>query len=154
MRTKTGWKWIPAVIFPQIPALRSNVDYVREIIRTTTGNTQKRNMWCRCCSFRRMTNSTGIRMWSIRMYAAWRTIVQSCRESKDGAAIIDMRCTQSFAGTARDRRCDNTQLARDPAATPSVHTDMRYQHRRVQLCDQYGMRFRDILTKQDGKKSL
>ncbi len=55
----------------------------------------------------------------------------------------------------RDRRCDNTQLARDPAATlKAVHTDMRYQHRRVQLCDQYGMQFRDILTKQDGKKSL
>lgn len=109
---------IPCGDFPQILALRPNVEYVREIIRTTTGNTQK--------------DENVVPLMTLpsddRFFAYQDTVNPSVCEVASHV-VIDRR----IAGKGRDYRfeiapnplkelqnrgCDNTQLARVICDTP------------------------------------
>ena len=105
--------------FPQILALRPNVDYVREIIRTTTGNTQKEE-----CVVPLMTLPDNDR------FFAYQNTVNCNVNNVASHAVIERR----IASKGRDyrfeigvnpleelrcRTCDNTQIAREICATPA-----------------------------------
>ncbi len=117
---KKDWRQvIPRGDFPQIINLRPNIEYVREIIRTTTGNTQKKEnvvpllqlapddkfFW-----YQETVNcDTG-------SVASHRVICQRiARRGSDYRYEI----APSPLCELRDRRCDNTQLGRETAATPA-----------------------------------
>ena len=109
---------IPNGDFPQLLALRPNVDYVREIIRTTTGNTQKEE-----CVVPLMTLSQNDRFFEYQ-----NTVNCNVHEVASHVVIdrrIDARGMHYRYEIApnplpelRDRRCDNTCMARVIDATP------------------------------------
>ncbi len=110
---------IPCGDFPQILALRSNVDYVREIIRTTTGNTQKKEYVVPLLQlppddkFYWYQDVVNQEVCSVASHCA---IVQRI---EGRGCDYRYEIAPNPLRELRDRRCDNTQLARDPAATPA-----------------------------------
>lgn len=116
---KKDWmQVIPDGEFPQILELRPNVEYVREIIRTTTGNTQKEEnvvplmqlpLNDRFYSYQEMVNHDVCEVAS--------HVVINQRIDKEG---MDYRFElgRNPIEELRDRNCDNTQIGRDIAFTP------------------------------------
>lgn len=110
---------IPCGDFPEILVLRSNVDYVREIIRTTTGNTQKEGCVVPLMQLPldyRFYEYQDIMNGNVGSVASHNVICQ-----RIAARGCDYRyeIAPSPLAVLRDRRSDNTQLARDPQATPA-----------------------------------
>lgn len=110
---------IPNGEFPQILALRPNVDYVREIIRTTTGNTHNKESVVPL-----MTLST-----DHRFYDYQNTVNHNVKDVASHV-VIERRiqgkgCDYRFevglnpVEELRDRKNDNTQIARENCATPA-----------------------------------
>ena len=116
---KKDWmQVIPGGEFPQILELRPNVEYVREIIRTTTGNTQKDEnvvplmqlpLNDRFYSYQETVNHDLCEVAS--------HIVINQRIDKEG---MDYRFElgRNPIEELRNRNCDNTQIGRDIAFTP------------------------------------
>ena len=104
--------------FPQILVLGPNVEYVREIIRTTTGNTQKEEMVVPLVQL--MEND--------RFYGYQNTVnhdvcnVASSKviERRNSSRGSDYRfeLAKNPLCELRNRQCDNTQIGREVAATP------------------------------------
>ena len=109
---------IPCGDFPEILALRSNVDYVREIIRTTTGNTQKKEYVVPLLQlppddkFYWYQNVVNGDVCSVASHNVIR------RRIEGRGCDYRYEIAPNPIPELRDRRWDNTQLARDPAATP------------------------------------
>jgi hypothetical protein len=113
---------IPCGDFPQILALRPNVDYVREIIRTTTGNTQKEE----CVVPLQTLPSTD------RFFEYQNTVNHSVCEVASHRVIdrriaargIDYRfeVAPNPLKELQDRSCDNTEIARVICETPESAT--------------------------------
>lgn len=110
---------IPCGDFPQILVLRPNIEYVREIIKTTTGNTQKKE----CVVPLLQLPPDDKFYW-------YQNIVNGDVDSVASHNVICQRimrkgCDYRYEVAPnplcelRDRRCDNTQLAREPQATPA-----------------------------------
>lgn len=109
---------IPCGDFPEIIALRSNVDYVREIIRTTTGNTQKEEYVVPLMQLPpddRFYWYQDVMNCNVNSVASHNVICQ-----RIGARGCDYRYEigPNPLCELRDRKCDNTQLGRDSQATP------------------------------------
>lgn len=110
---------IPCGDFPEILALRSNVDYVREIIRSTAGNTQKRE-----CVVPLMQLLPDDRFYwyqdtvncDVGSVASHNTI---CQRISGRGCDYRYEIAPNPLGVLRDRKCDNTQLAREASATPA-----------------------------------
>lgn len=110
---------IPCGDFPEILALRPNVDYVREIIRSTTGNTQKRE-----CVVPLMQLLPDDRFYWYQdtvngdagSVASHNTI---CQRISGRGCDYRYEIAPNPLGVLRDRKCDNTQLAREASATPA-----------------------------------
>ncbi len=110
---------IPCGDFPQILTLRPNIQYVREIIRTTTGNTQKEE-----CVVPLMQLPQDDRFYryqdtvnrDLACVASHSVIVQ-----RIAGRGCDYRyeVTENPLAELRDRRRDNTELARCDKATPA-----------------------------------
>ena len=110
---------IPCGDFPQILTLRPNIQYVREIIRTTTGNTQKEE-----CVVPLMQLPQDDRFYryqdtvnrDLPCVASHSVIVQ-----RIAGRGCDYRyeVTENPLAELRDRRRDNTELARCDRATPA-----------------------------------
>lgn len=109
---------IPCGAFPQLLELRPNIEYVREIIRTTTGNTQKLECVVPLAElpctdlfyeYQNIVNH------NVNSVASHNVIVQ--RISGRG---IDYRfeVAPNPLLELQNRRCDNTSLARVDSATP------------------------------------
>ena len=117
---KKEWQQvIPNGAFPSVLQLGSNIEYVREIIATTTGNTQCReaivplghldsdaDFYC----YQAIVNNDVARV-------ASHEVIQK-RIMKNGC---DYRyeVAENPLCELRDRHCDNTSLARIPSATPA-----------------------------------
>ena len=109
---------IPDGEFPQILVLRPNVEYVREIIRTTTGNTQKEELVVPLVQIPKKD----------RFYCYQDTInANVCDVASHNTIVrrIESRGTDyRFELGAnplcelRSRSCDNTQMGRDVSETP------------------------------------
>lgn len=109
---------IPCGDFPQILALRPNVDYVREIIRTTTGNTQKEEC---VVPLRTLPEND-------RFYVYQNTV--NCNVNDVASHMVIARRIAARGKDyrfemgpnpleeLRNRTCDNTQIAREVCATP------------------------------------
>lgn len=110
---------IPCGTFPQLLELRPNIEYVREIIRTTTGNTQKLESVVPLSEL--PCND---------LFYEYQNIVNNNVNSVASHNVI----AQRIAGRGMDyrfevapnpvpelqnRHCDNTSLARVDSATPS-----------------------------------
>lgn len=109
---------IPCGDFPQILALRPNVDYVREIIRTTTGNTQKEE-----CVVPIMTLPSNDRFFEYQdtvNHDVCQVASHMAVDRQIASRGMDYRfeIAPNPLEELRDRSCDNTQLAREIAATP------------------------------------
>ena len=109
---------IPDGEFPQILVLGPNVEYVREIIRTTTGNTQKEEMMVPLTQlplndrFYRYQDTVNK---DICQVASHNVIVQKI----DGCGMdYRFELGRNPLRELRDRSMDNTQLGRDVGATP------------------------------------
>ena len=113
---------IPCGDFPQILALRPNVEYVREIIRTTTGNTQKEE-----CVVPLQTLSKNDRFFEYQ-----NTVNHSVCEVASHI-VIDRRIAERGVDyrfevapnplkELQNRSCDNTELARVICETPESAT--------------------------------
>lgn len=109
---------IPCGDFPQLLTLRSNVDYVREIIRTTTGNTQKEECVVPLMQlppddrFYRYQDTVNCDVDSVASHNAIRQrIAAKGSDYRYEVAPNPLR-------ELRDRRSDNTELGRNPKATP------------------------------------
>lgn len=109
---------IPCGDFPQILALRPNVDYVREIIRTTTGNTQKEE-----CVVPLMTLPSNDRFFHYQetvnhdvCQVASHVVVE--RRIQGRGKDYRFEVAPNPLGELRDRCSDNTQLAREICETP------------------------------------
>ncbi len=104
--------------FPQILVLGPNVEYVREIIRTTTGNTQKEEMVVPLVQLPE----------NDRFYCYQDTVnrdvcnVASSKviERRISSRGMDYRfeLAKNPLCELRERHCDNTQIGREVAATP------------------------------------
>jgi len=104
--------------FPQILVLGPNVEYVREIIRTTTGNTQKEEMVIPLVQLPE----------NDRFYCYQDTVnhdvcnVASSKviERRISSRGMDYRfeLAKNPLCELRERHCDNTQIGREVAATP------------------------------------
>ena len=104
--------------FPELLVLRPNVDYVREIIRTTTGNTQKEEM---VVPLVQISDND-------RFYCYQNTVNNDvCNVASH--AVIEKRIDKKGMDyrfelgknplcELRDRCNDNTQIGRDVSATP------------------------------------
>lgn len=109
---------IPDGTFPTILKLRPNIEYVRDIIATTTGNTQK---GCMIVDLHQLPEDDeffryqNIVNHNTSCVASHRMIDEYIRQKG-----MDYRFEMSPnpLEVLRNRRCDNTSLARDPAATP------------------------------------
>ena len=109
---------IPCGDFPQILALRPNVDYVREIIRTTTGNTQKEE-----CVVPLMTLPSNDRFFHYQetvnhdvCQVASHVVVE--RRIQGRGKDYRFEVAPNPLEELRDRSSDNTQLAREICETP------------------------------------
>ncbi len=110
---------IPCGDFPQILILRSNVDYVREIIRTTTGNTQREECVVPLLQLPpdyRFYEYQDIVNCNVGSVASHNVI---CQRIAGRGCDYRYEIAPSPLIELRDRRMDNTQLARDPQATPA-----------------------------------
>jgi len=117
---KKDWmQVIPCGDFPQLLVLRPNIEYVREIIRTTAGNTQKKECVVPLMelgpddAFYWYQNIVNRDVDSVASHNA------ICR--RIGAKGCDYRyeVAPNPLRQLRDRKCDNTQLGRDVQATPT-----------------------------------
>ncbi len=113
---------IPCGDFPQILALRPNVDYVREIIRTTTGNTQKEE-----CVVPLQTLSLNDRFFeyqNIVNHSVCEVASHVVIDRRIAARGIDYRfeVAPNPLKELQNRSCDNTQLAREICETPESAT--------------------------------
>lgn len=108
--------------FPEILQLRPNIEYVRDIIRTTTGNTQKKEDIVPLHSL----------PWDAAFYW-YQNVVNHDVNSVASHRVIEnyIRCrgmdyryetAPNPLEVLRDRRRDNTSLARIPGATPVSST--------------------------------
>lgn len=109
---------IPCGDIPEILVLRPNVDYVREIIRSTTGNTQKKEsvvplmqLPCDDCFYWYQDRLNG----DLGSVASHNVICQRIRRN---GCDYRYETAQNPLCELRDRKCDNTQLAREVSATP------------------------------------
>lgn len=110
---------IPCGDFPQILTLRPNVDYVREIIRSTTGNTQKEE-----CVVPLMQLPQDDRFYwyqdtvnsDVNSVASHKVI---CRRIEGRGCDYRYEIAPNPLRELHDRKCDNTQLAREVQATPA-----------------------------------
>lgn len=113
---------IPCGDFPQILALRPNVDYVREIIRTTTGNTQKEE-----CVVPLHTLSTNDRFFDYQNtvnHTVCEVASHAVIDRRIAARGIDYRfeVAPNPLKELQNRSCDNTQIAREICETPESAT--------------------------------
>lgn len=110
---------IPCGNFPEILVLRPNVDYVREIIRSTTGNTQKKEsivplMQLPCDdSFYWYQNRVNGELGSVASHNV------ICQRIRRNGCDYRYETAPNPLCELRDRKCDNTQLAREVSATPA-----------------------------------
>lgn len=113
---------IPCGEFPEILQLRPNIEYVRDIIRTTTGNTQKKE------DIVPLHNLP----WDAAFYW-YQNVVNHDVNSVASHRVIEnyIRCkgmdyryevAPNPLEVLRNRRRDNTSLARIPGATPVSST--------------------------------
>ncbi len=110
---------IPCGDFPKILTLRPNVDYVREIIRSTTGNTQKEE-----CVVPLMQLPQDDRFYwyqdtvncDVNNVASHKVI---CRRIEGRGCDYRYEIAPNPLQELHDRKCDNTQLAREVQATPA-----------------------------------
>ncbi len=109
---------IPCGTFPEILRLKPNIEYVRNIIKTTTGNTQKKECIVPLHSLPRDD-----------AFFWYQRVVNHDVESVASHKIIEKYISQRGMDyryevapnpleVLRNRRCDNTSLARIPDATP------------------------------------
>ena len=109
---------IPCGTFPQLLELRPNIEYVREIIRTTTGNTQKlecvvplSELPCNDLfyEYQNIVNH------NVNSVASHNVIVQ-----RIGGRGMDYRfeVAPNPLPELQNRQCDNTSLGRVDSATP------------------------------------
>ncbi len=116
---KKDWmQVIPNGEFPQILVLRPNIEYVREIIRTTTGNTQKEEM---VVPLSQLPDND-------KFYWYQKTVnCDVCEVASHN--VIEQRIAAKGSDyrfelgknplcELRNRQCDNTQMGRENAATP------------------------------------
>ncbi len=110
---------IPHGEFPQILTLRSNVDYVREIIRTTTGNTQKEE--CVIPLMQLPPDDRFYRYQAIVNHDVNRVASHNVIRQRISERGCDYRyeIAPNPLRELRDRRSDNTLLARDVSETPA-----------------------------------
>lgn len=122
LRCYEGKDWmqvIPGGTFPDIIKLRPNIDYVREIIKTTAGNTQKKEMVVPL-----MTLSANDEFYE------YQNLVNHDVNNVASHNVIERRidkydCDYRFEvapnpiPSLRNRQCDNTQLGRNVKETPS-----------------------------------
>lgn len=116
-----GKEWnqvIPCGDFPQLLQLRPNIEYVREIIKTTTGNTQKKEcvvplktlpMSDEFFEYQNIVNG------NVHSVASHNVICQHI--SKKGTDYR-FEIAPNPIPELQDRCTDNTSLARVPSATP------------------------------------
>lgn len=113
---------IPDGTFPSILKLRPNIEYVRNVIATTTGNTQ--------CDLSVVPLHELCE--NARFYW-YQNLVNNNLQNVASHNVIDrhIRCKQidyryevapNPLEVLRNRRCDNTTLARNPKATPESTT--------------------------------
>ena len=104
--------------FPQILVLGPNVEYVREIIRTTTGNTQKEEMVVplvqlpendRFYGYQKDVHGKGCNV-------ASNHVIEQRISSRGRDYRFEL--AKNPLCELRDRSCDNTQIGREVAATP------------------------------------
>ncbi|WP_167956517.1 hypothetical protein [Anaerosporobacter faecicola] len=116
-----GKEWqqvIPCGDFPELLCLRPNIDYVRSVIETTTGNTQLGECIVPLCTLQ-----------ADDPFYCYQDVVNEkvCRVASH--AVIDRYinskgCDYRFEVAPnpicelQNRRCDNTELARNPECTP------------------------------------
>ncbi len=109
---------IPNGEFPQILVLGPNVEYVREIIRTTTGNTQKEEMVVPLVQLPENDRFYGYQKdvhCNVCDVASHKVI--ECRMSSRGSDYR-FELGKHPLCELRDRQNDNTQIGREVAATP------------------------------------
>jgi len=110
---------IPCGDFPQLLELRPNIEYVREIIRSTTGNTQKKE----CVEPLLQLPADDNFYWYQNIVNGDLGSVAShnviCRRIYDRGCDYRYEVAPNPLRELQDRKCDNTQLAREVAATPS-----------------------------------
>ena len=109
---------IPDGRFPKLLKLKPNIEYVRDIIATTTGNTQKDSM---IVDLHQLSEKDKF-FWYQRMLNGNLSSVASHRVIDEYIQNKGMdyrfELAQNPLEVLRNRRCDNTSLARDPDATP------------------------------------
>ena len=109
---------IPDGRFPKLLKLKPNIEYVRDIIATTTGNTQKDSM---IVDLHQLSEKDKF-FWYQRMLNGNLSSVASHRVIEEYIQNKGMdyrfELAQNPLEVLRNRRCDNTSLARDPDATP------------------------------------
>ena len=110
---------IPDGCFPALLELRPNIDYVREIIRTSAGNTQKNECVVPLCSlsqqdpffaYQQFLNGDGSGVASHNVIAQ-----KICHKNTDYRFEI----APNPVCELQNRRCDNTSFARRTEATPA-----------------------------------
>jgi len=104
--------------FPQLLVLGPNVEYVREIIRLTTGNTQKEEM---VVPLLKLEESDKFYWYQKQVNknvcdVASHNVIETriCKKGMD----YRYELASNPLCELRDRTCDNTQLAREMSATP------------------------------------
>ncbi len=113
---------IPCGTFPEVLKLKPNIEYVRNIIKTTTGNTQKME----CIVPLHSLSGDASFFWYQRVV---NHDVNSVASHKIIEKYINHKCIDYRFELApnplevlRNRKCDNTSLARIPEATPVSST--------------------------------
>ena len=116
---KKDWmQVIPDGEFPQILVLRPNVEYVREIIRTTTGNTQKEEM---VVPLSQLSENDPFYCYQKTVnHDVCDVASHNVIEQRIAAKGSDYRFELGLNPLCelRSRNCDNTQMGREKAATP------------------------------------
>lgn len=120
---KKDWQQvIPCGTFPALLELKSNIEYIRDIIKTTTGNTQKKEAVVSLHSLPRDDP-----------FYWYQHVVNHDVQSVASHCVIDKHIHQFRSDyryevapnpleVLRNRRCDNTSLGRIPEGTPASST--------------------------------
>ena len=113
---------IPCGDFPELLKLESNIDYVRQVIATTTGNTQFRDTIVplgELCSDADFFRYQSIVNHNVCCVASHQVIDNYIRcKGKDYRYEVK----PSPICELQNRTCDNTSLGRDPQKTPSKYS--------------------------------
>ena len=113
---------IPCGDFPELLKLESNIDYVRQVIATTTGNTQFRDtivpLGELCCDadFFRYQSTVNHNVCCVASHQVIDNYIR-CK-GKDYRYEVK----PSPICELQNRTCDNTSLGRDPQKTPSKYS--------------------------------